>query len=230
MRSASPAPAGSVPAYDAEPKPGGGRIIALIGLAAIVIAGGYIGYKIFGGSLDVRDSLARIDASPAAKVEPPPSAPAKALPAYIAPPSAAVADAPKGTEDKSAAPKADESKPDIAPAELTKAPPTPPKMDAKAAAKATMGPPAPASPAPSTPAASPAPNARAVAPAPAPAPAAAPAADRWAQFAEDLRHCQSEGLFNRIVCDQRVRLRYCDGYWGKVPQCPGAIVNPDRGQ
>jgi hypothetical protein len=32
------------------------------------------------------------------------------------------------------------------------------------------------------------------------------------------------------VCDQRVRLRYCDGYWGKVAQCPGAVANPDRGQ
>jgi len=27
-----------------------------------------------------------------------------------------------------------------------------------------------------------------------------------------------------------VRLRFCDGYWGKVAQCPGNVVNPDRGQ
>jgi len=54
--------------------------------------------------------------------------------------------------------------------------------------------------------------------------------DRWAKFAEELHRCQSETFLSRVVCDQRVRIRYCEGYWGKVAQCPGAIANPDRGQ
>ena len=61
-------------------------------------------------------------------------------------------------------------------------------------------------------------------------PAAASVADRWAQFAEDLHRCERETFLSRVVCDQRVRIRYCDGYWGKVPQCPGGVANPDRGQ
>jgi hypothetical protein len=47
---------------------------------------------------------------------------------------------------------------------------------------------------------------------------------------EELRHCQRESFLSRVVCDQRVRLRFCDGYWGKVAQCPGGVANPDRGQ
>ena len=34
---------------------------------------------------------------------------------------------------------------------------------------------------------------------------------------------------NRVVGDQRVRLRYCDGYWGKAQQCPAA-PQADHGQ
>jgi hypothetical protein len=49
-------------------------------------------------------------------------------------------------------------------------------------------------------------------------------------MSEELRRCQSESFLARVVCDQRVRLRFCDGYWGKVAQCPGNVVNPDRGQ
>jgi hypothetical protein len=60
--------------------------------------------------------------------------------------------------------------------------------------------------------------------------AAAPVPDHWAQFAEDLHRCERESFLSRVVCDQRVRLRYCDGYWGKVAQCPGGMPNPDRGQ
>jgi hypothetical protein len=75
------------------------------------------------------------------------------------------------------------------------------------------------------------------APAPAPAPKAAPAppprpaapTDRWAQMHDDLQRCTREDFINRVVCDQRVRLRYCEGYWGKVAQCPGA-PSADHGQ
>jgi hypothetical protein len=80
------------------------------------------------------------------------------------------------------------------------------------------------------------PPAPVVVPEPAPAPAsplvaaaprkAAPV-DRWVQMSEELSRCTREDFIARVICDQRVRFRYCDGYWGKVAQCPGNPV-PDR--
>ena len=73
------------------------------------------------------------------------------------------------------------------------------------------------------------------APAPAPPPVAAaprkaaPAVDRWVLMAEELSRCTREDFISRVICDQRVRFRYCEGYWGKTPQCPGNPV-PERGQ
>jgi hypothetical protein len=37
------------------------------------------------------------------------------------------------------------------------------------------------------------------------------------------------GLVERVICEQRTRLRYCDGYWGKLGACPAGIPN-DYGQ
>ena len=42
---------------------------------------------------------------------------------------------------------------------------------------------------------------------------------------EELSRCTREDFIARVICDQRVRFRYCDGYWGKAAQCPG---NPAR--
>jgi len=77
------------------------------------------------------------------------------------------------------------------------------------------------------------------APAPAAAPpvekvgAAQPAASRgsvrWKRLDEELSQCTREDFIARVICGQRVRFRYCDGYWGKVPQCPGNPA-PERGQ
>jgi hypothetical protein len=60
-----------------------------------------------------------------------------------------------------------------------------------------------------------------------PPPAAAPPApqspvrvDPWQQMNEAIGRCPA-GFLGRIVCEQRVRLQYCEGQWGKVPQCPG---------
>jgi hypothetical protein len=84
------------------------------------------------------------------------------------------------------------------------------KAPAKSAAKA------PAHPAPSPSTATP------PAPAPAPAPAAkAPARpDRWAQMDTELRTCSNANFLEKVLCEQKIRNRYCDGFWGKVPQCP----------
>jgi hypothetical protein len=65
-------------------------------------------------------------------------------------------------------------------------------------------------------------------PKPAPAPARPPV-DRWQTMSDALGNCDREGALNGFICGQRVRIQYCDGYWGKVPQCPGAISNLDHG-
>jgi hypothetical protein len=105
-------------------------------------------------------------------------------------------------------------------------------------------PPPPAPPASSrSDAAAPAPTARAFTlfatapeppppqPAVSPAPVAppAPAPDRWQRMAEAISACGREGFLAGVICEQRVRLQYCDGHWGKVAQCPNGIAN-DHGQ
>ena len=32
--------------------------------------------------------------------------------------------------------------------------------------------------------------------------------------------CSRESMFDRLACNARVGRQYCEGYWGKVPQCP----------
>jgi hypothetical protein len=60
-------------------------------------------------------------------------------------------------------------------------------------------------------------------PAPVPAPPPpqpAPRVDPWQQMSESIGRCPG-GFLDRVVCEQRIRLQYCDGRWGQVPQCPG---------
>jgi hypothetical protein len=62
---------------------------------------------------------------------------------------------------------------------------------------------------------------------PPPAPAVVPPPpDRWQSMRDDLSRCDREGGFGGFVCDQRVRLASCEGYWGRVPQCPLPTENP----
>jgi hypothetical protein len=82
---------------------------------------------------------------------------------------------------------------------------------------------------PVEPAAAPAPVAVAPAPAPPPQVREVPKTDPLQQLNESLSRCAAGGLFDRILCDQRVRREYCDGRWGQVPQCPSGVPN-DRGQ
>jgi hypothetical protein len=65
-------------------------------------------------------------------------------------------------------------------------------------------------------------------PAPAPAPPPRPAPDRWQNMRDAQAQCDREGLIDGLICGQRVRMQYCDGYWGKVAQCQGANVPYDR--
>jgi hypothetical protein len=109
---------------------------------------------------------------------------------------------------------------------------TPPAADAPAAAKAAASrssaaaakgdankaPPVGSAPPVAPPMVAPAP----VAPR-APAQAAVvppPQGDRWEQMKQAYEVCNREGFFDKIACNGRVGKQYCEGYWGKVPQCP----------
>jgi hypothetical protein len=76
--------------------------------------------------------------------------------------------------------------------------------------------------------------------APAPAPAAAPPGalaaapepprpDRLQALDGALAGCARETAEGRAVCERRARLQFCNGYWGKVPQCPDS-QSPDPGK
>jgi hypothetical protein len=65
-------------------------------------------------------------------------------------------------------------------------------------------------------------------PAPAPAPPPPPVPDRWQNMRDAQAQCDRQGVIDGLICGQRVRMQYCDGYWGKVAQCQGANVPYDR--
>ena len=65
-------------------------------------------------------------------------------------------------------------------------------------------------------------------PAPAPPPPPPPAPDHWQSMRDAIAQCDREGMIDGIICGQKARIQYCAGYWGKVPQCPGPTVNPER--
>ena len=214
-------PAPPIPAYNADPKRAG-LIVVVIAAVGVLAAAAYVGFKVM-SNRGAGDVLTRIETPPSNTVPsprtsgtneaPPAPEPPKAVEAPSAPPASPVETRPATPEHP------------IAP------PAPPPKAEAKATRASPSGQASrqQTSPSAGTPPSAPAaqPPVHAAAPA---APAAAPVQDRWAQFAEELHRCQGEAFLSRVVCDQRVRLHYCDGYWGKVPQCPGAIANPDRGQ
>jgi hypothetical protein len=52
------------------------------------------------------------------------------------------------------------------------------------------------------------------------APQPTPRIDPWQQMAQAIGRCPS-GFLDHVLCEQRVRLQYCDGHWGQVAQCPG---------
>jgi hypothetical protein len=65
-------------------------------------------------------------------------------------------------------------------------------------------------------------------PVPAPLPPPRPVPDRWQTMRAALTECDSQGMLDGLICGQRVRIQYCDGYWGKVAQCPGATALYER--
>ena len=144
------------------------------------------------------------EVAPPAAVEPKVAAPLPTSPKRSSAPAAA-----KGSSaGKSAAKPASPSKSAAA---------APRRAAAKAPAAATDPEPLP----PAGPMTAPAP---AVAPEPAP-----PQPDRWQEMSDALANCAQENFIGRVVCEQRLRFRYCNGYWGRVAQCPDAQnPNPAR--
>ena len=53
--------------------------------------------------------------------------------------------------------------------------------------------------------------------------------DRWRQMKDAMSKCSGETFFKRVACEQAVGLQYCEGYWGRVPQCPSGPPK-DHGQ
>ena len=53
--------------------------------------------------------------------------------------------------------------------------------------------------------------------------------DRWQLMADAIARCSREDFISGVICEQRVRIDYCDGYWGQVAQCPSGISN-DHGR
>jgi hypothetical protein len=49
--------------------------------------------------------------------------------------------------------------------------------------------------------------------------ASAPAVDEGQSLAAMLEKCSEEKFLAGVICEQKARLRYCEGKWGQVPQC-----------
>ena len=67
-------------------------------------------------------------------------------------------------------------------------------------------------------------------PEPAPAPRLAPPPrDRWQVMADEIAQCGRDGFLSGVICEQKIRIKYCEGYWGQAAQCPSGIQN-DHGR
>ncbi len=51
--------------------------------------------------------------------------------------------------------------------------------------------------------------------------------DRMQLLTQAFSQCPQDGALARMVCEQKARIQYCDGYWGQAPLCPNGV--PDRG-
>jgi len=241
---ASPATATAAPSQPAPPAAAQTSVrtlgFAAAGVALLVVlgAGGYFGYRMLAGEAS-KQATASVEP---AKTETPASAPATepARDAAVQEAPATGAAATAGSQPGStAAGQVAPGAPTAAAPSMSASPPLPGQpatgpdgTPAKAAiAKAPKA--APAQPVQTPPGAG-----AATPPAGAPTPAATKAppqknvtaqVDRWQMYADEMAQCAKEDFFSRLGCQQRTRARYCDGYWGKVPQCPAA-PSADHGQ
>jgi serine/threonine protein kinase len=54
---------------------------------------------------------------------------------------------------------------------------------------------------------------------------AGPAAKGWkSALYADLKICEAESVFSRVVCIEKARWKHCPGHWGEIPDCPSATA------
>lgn len=197
---------------------------AVVAGLAVVGIGGYFGYRM----LFANDSSGRVATSESTPATAPEPAPASEPPKDVAaaPPPAQASVSMQSTPTPPDA----EAKPVTKDAtsvgtDSTKAPGTVSSMkdSSKAPPAKASNPPGPPGSTPST-----TDTANTVAQARNPAQQTAQP-DRWQQMKEAMSRCVGETFFKRVACEQSVGLQYCEGYWGKVPQCPSGPPK-DRGQ
>jgi hypothetical protein len=200
-----------------------GLIAAMLALVAVLAIGGFVAYRV---SLS-KDTTASTEAGKAsdAATAPAPVDGSKDASTPAAQPPTQAGTTPDAGKDQAAVPGSAGETAKSASGQTSGPPAAPTKSAAAAAARArSTAQPPPAAGAGTTEAPAPAPAAVARTP----APAAAPQPDRWAQMHEAMARCKREDFFRRIGCEQSVGLQYCEGYWGKVPQCPGVSRESGR--
>ncbi|HET7260534.1 MAG TPA: hypothetical protein VFK60_01735 [Casimicrobiaceae bacterium] len=202
----------------AAPRRARGATIAIVASCVVVLLAGYGGWKLMTGAWSGSEAPVpqpKVVQVPAGNVPPPtdqsaaPLPPPSALPAGddVAPESASAA---SSATAASAASAPSGARATTGPRVITPTPAQRPRSAARAHAEASA----------KAPAKAPVPAAAPVERMATAAPSAPQADDHWTKMNDDLSRCTREDFINRVICDQRVRIRYCDGYWGKVAQCP----------
>jgi hypothetical protein len=219
------------------PSPSGKTVGIIAGVVAGLVVlgiGGYFGYRmLFPGGFPERIATREGPRSttPALTPEPEPEPPKDAVPAPrpTAQDTVSVKPAPAMPLDSMA--KATTKDKDATAAVSTTAPGSTkapgeavPKMDSSKAPSKATSPPGPSGSSPST---TEAPGITAQGRT-STQQAAQP--DRWQQMREAMARCAGDNFFKRVACEQAVGQQYCEGFWGKVPQCPSGPPNKDRGQ
>jgi len=218
---AAPPLAGTeVPAVAAQSS---SRNLVIAGIAIVVVLGiaGYVGYRMLAGE-GSKQVTATTEPSKAETPQAPPAETAKESATAPEPsPSVTAASPPPGPAGSAAATPSASAAPPLPGQPATTEGVQPKTSVAKTTPKTTPAQPVqtmPAQPTPAAPAATPAPAPRKASPA---TPTVTAQVDRWQMYADEMAQCAKESFFARVGCQQRTRAHYCDGYWGKVPQCPG---------
>jgi hypothetical protein len=187
-------------------------IAAMLALVGVLGIGGFVAYRMSLSS-EPKDSATSTEfgKTPDAASAPTPAGTAKNASAATAPPATTTE---PGKDQTPAPPTVETAK---SGAGTTSGTPAKANAAASKAARPGNAPSAATSGPTEAPPAAPAAVARTPA-----ATVASPQPDRWQQMHEAMVRCKREDFFRRIGCEQSVGLQYCEGYWGKVPQCPGA--------
>jgi len=167
-------------------------ILLSIGVVLAAVAGWHLPSRTPAAPGTDADSVARPSAPPQGGVKSPPTEPVETTPAAALPPLPTIV-------ERELVPHAPAAGRPATPKRVAPAPKPAAQPEAPAEIEVVRAPPA--------------------APAP-PAPKPAPQADPWQQMSAAIGRCP-DGFLGHVVCEQRIRLQYCEGHWGQVAQCPG---------